>query len=112
MPDDRMVRHDDDFAVGEVLIHRERRDHADLVSGREIDDALAHRIDDAGRLVPEPGRKAHRFDVPVGAPHRFRAIETDRLHIDPNFTAAWAADRFFDESKHFGRTGLGKPDSP
>jgi hypothetical protein len=57
LPDDGMVRNEDDFAIGPVVVQREGRDDVDFVTCCKAAHVLAYSIDDARSLVAETCRK-------------------------------------------------------
>jgi hypothetical protein len=52
-----MIRNEDDFAIGRVIVQREGRDDVDFVTRRKAANVLAYSIDDARSLVAETCRK-------------------------------------------------------
>src|SRR5260370_39716010 len=102
---DGIVRHDDDFAIGEVLIHRESWDRADRVTHSDAGDVPAYGVDGAGGFVPEARRVRHGLDVLVIAPHRFGAVATDGFDLDTNLTRAMSGHLLTDECEVFRCSG-------
>ncbi len=102
---DCVVRRDDDFAVGVVLVHRERRNQVDLVAWREAGDFLAHRIDDAGCFVAETCWELDGLDVFVGAPHGLCAVDAYGLDVDADFGRAGSGYVCLDEFEDFRTAG-------
>src|SRR5258707_3015018 len=83
LPDDGIVRNEDDLAIGRVVVHREGGDYVDVVTGRETAHVLAYSIDDARGLVAETCRKRlDRLEVVVDPPHGFGSADTDRPYLD------------------------------
>jgi hypothetical protein len=99
-------RHDDDLAIGGVVVHREGRDHIDLVTHRDLGDVLADGIDDAGSLVPEARREFHGFDVVVLAPHRLGAVDADRLDLHADLGRTRGRNLRLDEFEDFWSAGF------
>jgi hypothetical protein len=105
---DRVVRRNDDLAIRRVLVHRERRDDADVVADCNAAHARTDRIDHACGFVPEARRKLDRLDIDVGAPHGFGTVDTDCLDVNANFIRPGGADLLLDEFQHFGTAGFCK----
>ncbi len=104
---DDVVRHDDDFAVGEVLIHRESGDRADRVTHSDAGDVPAHGVDGAGGFVPKARRVRYgALDIFVIAPHRLGAVDTDRLDLDTNLSRTRSWHLLIDEFEDFRSSGL------
>src|SRR6266481_3253355 len=97
MRDHGVIRHEDDFAIGRVLVHREGRDDVDRIADRDASDVSAHGIDDTGRLVAEARGELHRLDIIILAPHRFGAVDADRLDLDADLGRAWSRNCGVDE---------------
>src|ERR1022692_1544003 len=94
---DGVVRRDDDFTVGKVLIHREGGDHVDGLADLDTLDVLAHRINDTGSLVPESGWKLDGLYILVLPPHRFGPINTDRFDYNPHLMRSRRSNWRFNE---------------
>src|SRR6266404_6644299 len=103
---DGIVRHDDDFAIGEVLIHRESWDRADRVTHSDAGDVPAYGVNGAGGFVPEARRVRHGLDVLVIAPHRLGAVDTDGFDLDTNLSRTRSWHLLIDEFEDFRSSGL------
>ena len=104
----------DDGAVGvdAVVVHRERRDHADPVAHRPARDALAERRDRARALVAEAGRQRRGLDVLAAPEHRLGPVEADRGDVDGHLAGPRGRVRFLLDPQHLGVAELGEPHRP
>ena len=107
LPDDGMVRNEDDLAIGRVVVQREGRDDVDFVTDREAAHVLADSIDDARGLVAETCRKLlDGLDVVVDPPHGFGAVDADRLDLDADLVRTWSRNLDLDELENLRSSGL------
>src|SRR6185436_17426510 len=105
MPHNGVVRDDDDFTIGVILVHGKARDYVHLLAYFNTCDRITHRIDDAGGFVSQPSWKFHRFDVLILAPHRLGSVDADGLDLDSNLVCAGFRDLRLDELQYFWRPG-------
>src|SRR5262249_32291622 len=91
---DRAHRHDDQLAIGCVLVHREIGDDVDRLTDLEALDPFAERIDRPRGLIAEPCGQLRRLDIFVVTPHAFRAVEADRLDANADLASGglWIRD--------------------
>src|SRR5580692_7477155 len=101
-----MVRYEDDLAIGRIVVQREGRDDVDFVTNRESAHILSDSVDDACGLVAETCRKLDALDVVVDPPHRFGAVDADRLDLDADLVRARSRDLALDEFENLGPSSL------
>src|SRR5580700_3276477 len=106
LPDNGMVRYEDDLAIGRVVVQREGRDDVDLVTNREAAHILADSVDGACGLITETCRKLDALDVVVDPPHSFGAVDADRLDLDADLVRTWGRNLDLDELENLRSSSL------
>ena len=64
-----MDRGENDLAISEVPVQRERRNRTNGVTCSKVSNIFAHGIDNTGSFISQTCRKFYRFDILVIAPH-------------------------------------------
>src|ERR1700736_4203071 len=97
---------ENDLAISEVPVQRERRNRTNGVTCSKVSNIFAHGIDNTGSLVSQACREFYRFDIFVVAPHCLGAVDADGFDLDTNFVRAGSGNLRFDEFEDFRLSGL------
>ena len=106
LPDNGIVRYEDDLTIGRVVVLREGRDDVDFVTCRKAAHVLAYSLDDARGLIAKTRRKFDGLEVVVDPPHGLRAIDANRLDVDAELVQARSRNLGLDELENLRSSSL------